>query len=130
MNDEVIDKQIKKTKKTIKRTCLISIILVLLIIFSAIKLIGYLFEPREKLISVIKSKDDKYIVEAYLVNGNATVDWAVRCYLKTDNKSKSKLIYNDYHVNEAIMTWVDDDTICINGHYIDLPYGKYDFRAD
>lgn len=128
MNDEVIDKKIKNTKKTIKRTFLVSIIIVLIIIFSLIKFSSYLFEPNEKLISVVKSKDNKYIVEAYVINGNATVDWAVRCYLKTDNKSKGKLIYNDYHVSTVTMTWVDDDTIDINGHYIDLPYGKYDFR--
>jgi len=41
-----------------------------------------------------------------------------------------KLIYNDYHVDSAAVIWVDNDTILINGHEIDLPYGKYDFRDE
>ncbi len=30
------------------------------------------------------------------------------------------MIYNDYHVDSAIMIWEDDDTININGHIIDF----------
>ena len=45
-------------------------------------------------------------------------------------KKKKKSIYNDYHINKAIMTWVDEDTININGHEIDLPNGRYSFQDE
>ena len=89
-----------------------------------------IFSPGKELIGTTESIDGKYTVEAYLINGGATVDWAVRCYLKTKYKFGEKMIYNDYHVDSAIMIWEDDDTININGHIIDLPNGKYDFRYD
>lgn len=88
------------------------------------------FQPSKELINETVSSDGKYKVQAYLVNGGATTDWAVRCYLKEGNNKKEKLIYNDYHIEEADMTWIDGDTISINGHDIDLPNGKYDFRDE
>ena len=106
-------------KKDVKRTKITSVIAFTLVILILSLLIG-----------TTESIDGKYTVEAYLINGGATVDWAVRCYLKTKYKFGEKMIYNDYHVDSAIMIWEDDDTININGHIIDLPNGKYDFRYD
>lgn len=40
------------------------------------------------------------------------------------------MIYNDYHIDSALISWEDDGTININGHTIDLPDGKFDFRYD
>ncbi|ELC8442631.1 hypothetical protein QYB59_001658 [Clostridium perfringens] len=90
----------------------------------------YFFKPSEELLGETVSSNGKYKVQAYLVNGGATTDWSVRCYLKEGNSKKEKLIYNDYHIEEADMTWIDGDTISINGHDIDLPNGKYDFRDE
>ncbi|TPE20813.1 DUF5412 family protein [Clostridium perfringens] len=82
----------------------------------------------EEFLGETVSSDEKYKVEAYLVNGGATVDWSVICYLKEGQNKKE--IYIDYHINEANMTWIDNDTISINGHDIELPNGKYDFRDE
>ena len=82
----------------------------------------------EKLLGETVSSDGKYKVEAYLINGGATVDWAVKCYLREGDIKKE--IYRDYHINEANMIWIDNDTISINNHNIDLPNGKYDFRDE
>lgn len=122
-----------KEIKRIKRKSMIAFILALLILLmlvSGIVFLKNIFSPSLELIDKTVSKDGKYKVEAYLVNGGATVDWAVRCYLKVDNKLGKKMIYNDYHIESAIMSWKDEDTIIINGHIIDLPDGKYDFRYD
>ncbi|MBI6038525.1 DUF5412 family protein [Clostridium perfringens] len=82
----------------------------------------------EKLLGETVSSDGKYKVEAYLINGGATVDWAVKCYLREGDIKKE--IYRDYHINEANMVWIDNDTISINNHNIDLTKGKYDFRDE
>ncbi|MGJ0701573.1 DUF5412 family protein [Clostridium perfringens] len=82
----------------------------------------------EELLGETVSSDGKYKIEAYLINGGATVDWSVICYLKEGQNKKE--IYRDYHINEANMSWIDNDTISINNHNIDLPNGKYDFRDE
>ena len=123
-------------KKDVKRTKITSaiaftlVILILSLLIGGVMFLKEIFSPGKELIGTTESIDGKYTVEAYLINGGATVDWAVRCYLKTKYKFGEKMIYNDYHVDSAIMIWEDDDTININVHIIDLPNGKYDFRYD
>lgn len=86
------------------------------------------FKVSEEFLGETVSSDGKYKVEAYLINGGATVDWSVKCYLREGESKKE--IYRDYHINEANMVWIDNDTISINNHNIDLPNGKYDFRDE
>ena len=86
------------------------------------------FKVSEELLGETVSSDGKYKVEAYLINGGATVDWSVKCYLREGDIKKE--IYRDYHINEANMIWIDNDTISINNHNIDLPNGKYDFSDE
>ena len=123
------DIEIKKIKGT-SFIFGIFIAFILVFIIGSIIFFKSVFSPNEELITKTVSKDGKYTIEAYLVNGGATVDWAVRCYLKTNNRLGKKMIYNDYHIDSATMSWEDDDTININGHTIDLPDGKFDFRYD
>ena len=97
-------------------------------ITSSIREFNDRFKVSEELLGETVSSDGKYKVEAYLINGGATVDWAVKCYLREGDIKKE--IYRDYHINEANMIWIDNDTISINNHNIDLPNGKYDFRDE
>ncbi|ELC8430783.1 DUF5412 family protein [Clostridium perfringens] len=97
-------------------------------ITSSIREFNDRFKVSEELLGETVSSDGKYKVEAYLINGGATVDWSVKCYLREGDIKKE--IYRDYHINEANMIWIDNDTISINNHNIDLPNGKYDFRDE
>ena len=97
-------------------------------ITSSIREFNDRFKVSEELLGETVSSDGKYKVEAYLINGGATVDWSVKCYLREGYIKKE--IYRDYHINEANMIWIDNDTISINNHNIDLPNGKYDFRDE
>lgn len=97
-------------------------------ISSSIREFNERFKVSEELLGETVSSDGKYKVEAYLINGGATVDWSVKCYLREGDIKKE--IYRDYHINEANMIWIDNDTISINNHNIDLPNGKYDFRDE
>lgn len=97
-------------------------------ISSSIREFNDRFKVSEELLGETVSSDGKYKVEAYLINGGATVDWSVKCYLREGESKKE--IYRDYHINEANMIWIDNNTISINNHNIDLPNGKYDFRDE
>ncbi|XZN01990.1 DUF5412 family protein [Clostridium perfringens] len=97
-------------------------------ISSSIREFNDRFKVSEELLGETVSSDGKYKVEAYLINGWATVDWSVKCYLREGEIKKE--IYRDYHINEANMIWIDNNTISINNHNIDLPNGKYDFRDE
>lgn len=81
----------------------------------------------EELIAVSTSPSGTYTVEAYLVNGGATVDWAVKAYLIND--PDMKIIFNQYHQSKAEINWINDDIISINGISLDLSKGEtYDWR--
>ncbi|NGT52602.1 DUF5412 family protein [Clostridium perfringens] len=97
-------------------------------ISSSIREFNDRFKVSEELLGETVSSDGKYKVEAYLINGGATVDWSVKCYLREGDIKKE--IYRNYHINEANMIWIDNDTISINNHNIDLPNGKYDFSDE
>ncbi|MDK0787072.1 DUF5412 family protein [Clostridium perfringens] len=97
-------------------------------ISSSIREFNERFKVSEEFLGETASSDGKYKIEAYLINGGATVDWSVKCYLREGDIKKE--IYRDYHINEANMIWIDNDTISINNHNIDLPNGKYNFRDE
>ena len=85
--------------------------------------------PEGELISEVQSPNGTYTVKAYLTNGGATTPYAIRGELNfnTVNK-KPKNIYWNYREDKAIIEWIDDDTVLINGHELDLPNEKFDFR--
>lgn len=127
MNDD--NKKIRSIK--IQSTiAFIGVLIILTMLIGGIVFLKEFFAPSKELISKTESVDGKYEVEAYRINGGATTDYAVRCYVKGDKILGKKLIYNDYHIDSASLVWIDNDTILINGHEIDLPDGKYDFRYE
>ena len=131
--DFLTDQEVKKSKKKILIGTLVSLcILISLIIFALYELISTtskMFPQNEELLSESFSPDNKYKVEAYLVDNGATTAFSVKCILFVDNK-KSKTIYSDYHIRDANIEWIDNDTVSINSHIIDLPDGKYDWSMD
>ena len=74
------------------------------------------------------SPDEHYTVNIYLVNGGATVDFAIRGELVDNVTGKIKNIYWNYHESDATISWQDNDTVVINGHVLNIPYDRYDFR--
>lgn len=75
------------------------------------------------------SVDGKYTVKTYVTNGGATTPYAVRgelVYNKSNKKPKN--IYWNNRENDATITWTDNDTVEVNGHSLDVPNDKFDFR--
>lgn len=72
-----------------------------------------------------------YAVRAYVVNGGATVAYSVRGELIFNGEDKrAENIYWNYREDSAAITWIDDDTVDINGHLLTVPTEKYDFRNE
>lgn len=121
-------------KSTYKKV--LKVFLVVGLLFIA--LIGYGFYalfidmnrlPTGEYLTEETSPDGKYTLKAYVTNGGATVSYAVRGELVFNEKSnKTKSIYWNYREENASITWTDNDTVVINGHSLDVPKDKFDFR--
>lgn len=111
-------------------------ILVILIILSVSigSLIYWLFFdinriPQGELIDQIESPSGEYRLNIYLVNAGATVSYAIRGELAYSHlHKKSKNIYWNYKEETALVKWIDDHTVDINGHIIDVRNEVYDWR--
>ncbi|MGZ9583714.1 DUF5412 domain-containing protein [Paenibacillus marinisediminis] len=82
-----------------------------------------------EIIAQSTSPNGTYTVKAYLNSGGATTGFSVRGQLfinKSSNKPKN--IYWQYREQTADINWLDDDTVNINGHVLDLPNDVYDYR--
>lgn len=90
------------------------------------------FFTSEEKISTSISPDKTYTLEAYKVNGGATVDYSIKVYKLSDTMLFGKtLIYNKYHEYDAEIKWINNDIVSINGVVLDLSKdGTYDWRTN
>ncbi|ULL18473.1 hypothetical protein DVH26_30785 [Paenibacillus sp. H1-7] len=85
--------------------------------------------PRGDYLTEEVSTDGAYTVKAYVSNGGATTSYSIRGELVFNNqKNKMKNIYWNYREATADIEWIDNDTVVINGHRLNVPYDKFDFR--
>ena len=84
--------------------------------------------PQGTLLEGYASPDGKYVLNTYLVNEGATVDYAVRGELVSEKETKN--IYWDYHVDNAQVSWIDNENVSINGHVLNVNTDVYDYRND
>ncbi|WP_367619262.1 DUF5412 domain-containing protein [Planococcus shenhongbingii] len=86
--------------------------------------------PTGKFLTEETSPDGKYTLKAFAANGGATTAYAVRGELVLNEEGcQTENIYWNYRETKAIITWKDTDTVMINGHPLDVPDEKFDFRA-
>jgi hypothetical protein len=120
---------LKKHQNKIWKTILILSILGLAgyaLIFRFFISMDYL--PKGDLIGSYESPDKTYVVNMYLTNCGATCAYAVRGELIDNARSTKRNIYFKYKEQRAEVTWVDADTVIINGIELDVPHEKYDWR--
>ena len=86
-----------------------------------------LFLPKGELLCISVSPSGDRSVGAYLCDGGATVDCAVRCEASGKGLIRRN-IYWQYHEPEAVVHWLDNDTVRINGILLDVKTGRYDYR--
>lgn len=107
-------------------------------IIIALLIIGYIIYhlffslnnlPEGVFLKEFTSPKRTYTVKAYLCNGGATVDYAVRADLiENSTKNRSKIFYCEYKISDIEVEWIEDKTIKINNHIIYLPNGSFDWR--
>lgn len=87
--------------------------------------------PKGEFLTESTSVDGNYTIKVYLCNGGATTSFAIRGELNFNKKlKKPKNIYWNYREDSADIKWVDNDTVIINGHELDLPNETFDFRRE
>ncbi|WP_427340738.1 DUF5412 domain-containing protein [Caloranaerobacter sp. DY30410] len=87
--------------------------------------------PKGEFLTESTSGDGNYTIKIYLCNGGATTSFAIRGELNFNKKlKKPKNIYWNYREDSVEIKWVDNDTVIINGHELDLPNETFDFRRE
>nr|WP_245546993.1 DUF5412 domain-containing protein [Evansella cellulosilytica] len=75
------------------------------------------------------SPDGTYTLKAYISDGGATTSYAIRGELVyNEKKNKTKNIYWNYREEDAEINWLDDNTVVINGHALNVLHDKFDYR--
>jgi hypothetical protein len=77
----------------------------------------------EELIGTAKSPKDDYSIHFYLTNGGATTSLGVLGILDGPLWFE-KTIYDDYNMDHADVEWINDYTVLINNHQLNLKDGE------
>lgn len=87
--------------------------------------------PEGDLINQFESPDKKHTINIYKVGGGATVAFSIRGELEYNEKDrKNKTIYWEYKNYNAELEWLDNETVKINNHELNIFNDTYDFRRD
>ena len=85
--------------------------------------------PAGELMASYPSPNGENVVNMYLCNGGATVDFAVRGEVVYQSGRK-KNIYWQYHEQDAWVVWWGSDTVTINFQMLDIHRDVYDYRKE
>jgi hypothetical protein len=120
----------KKRKKRLKGFVIAGLAIVLLLgyaVYWAFYDMARL--PTGEYLTEETSSNGEYTLKAYITNGGATTAYSIRGELVfNDQDSKVKNIYWNYREETADISWQDNDTVIINGHILNVPGDKFDFR--
>lgn len=84
--------------------------------------------PVGELIRTSSSPNGNYTIMAYLCDGGATTDQAIRAEVLDDVSGKVRNIYWQYHAYDAEITWLSDTLVRINDVELDARTDVYDYR--
>lgn len=84
--------------------------------------------PTGELICASTSPNGNYTIQAYLCDGGATTDQAIRAEVLNSASGKVRNIYWQYHAYEADIEWLSDTLVRINGIELDVRTDAYDYR--
>lgn len=109
------------------------VIIVIIIVLVIVYAIYYFFYntsnlPEGDLIESIKSPTDEYKLNSYFINGGSLSGDAIRVELTNNKTSKRKNIYWGYPESTANIKWINEDTVEINGHTLNIHKDRYDWR--
>lgn len=121
----------KKTKATVLLSIISGLIcfvgLAILPIISISIITASQRNQKETFLFESKSPDNSIVLEAYVTEPGATVDYSIKVYVILTNEKR--LVYNAYHERQASIDWIDNSNVVINGHLLNLSINeKYDWR--
>ena len=86
--------------------------------------------PKGTFLTEVVSPNGDYTIKAYVSETSLSAP-AMRGELNYNNiKKKPKNIYWDYRQDTAKIEWIDNTTVIINGHKLDVLKEKFDFRNE
>lgn len=84
--------------------------------------------PTGEYITEETSPNGTYTLTAYVSSSSLSADAVRGELIFNERNGKTKNIYWNYRESTAKIEWIDDDTVVINGHKLNVPKEKFDFR--
>ncbi len=84
--------------------------------------------PTGEYITEETSPDGTYTLKAYVSSTSLSADAVRGELIFNERNGKTKNVYWNYRESTAKIEWIDDDTVVINGHRLNVPKEKFDFR--
>jgi len=117
-----------------KRKYIIIVSAVIIGIAAALAAFWYFFcsmkhLPEGEYLKSSVSPEGTYKIKAYVSCTSLSSD-AVRCEVQNTDTGKTKNVYWEYRKSDADISWVDDETVIINGRMLNVTSDKYDWRKD
>ena len=84
--------------------------------------------PTGEYITEETSPNGTYTLKAYVSSPSLSADTVRGELIFNERNGKTKNIYWNYRESTAKNEWIDDDTVVINGHRLNVPKEKFDFR--
>lgn len=100
-------------------TFIFSSLLLLILFLVALRV----FFVSEDLFETTYSPNNNYKIEFYLTNGGATTSFGVLGKLDGPLWFE-KTVYDDYRMDHADVEWINNHTVSINNHILDLKKGE------
>lgn len=111
-----------------KRLLLVTVLCLCMVLLTACSGMDRL--PEGERIKSVDSPDGVYRINAYLCDGGATTDYAVRCEVETVASGEKRNIYWQYHQENVTIKWKSDLVVDIGGKVLDVTKDSYDWRND
>lgn len=123
----------KVNKKEIKITVL-SLLLFVVILTGIISFLHFQQCNMENIdegefIESISSPNKDYLLNSYFLDGGPISGNGIRVELVNKKTNRVKNIYYDYPVNSVNMEWVDNHTVKINDHIMNIYKDTYNWRC-
>ncbi len=84
--------------------------------------------PTGEYITEETSPNGTYTLKAYVSSPSLSADAVRGELIFNERNGKTKNIYWNYRESTAKIEWIDDDTVVIKGHRLNVPKEKFDFR--
>ena len=85
--------------------------------------------PEKEFIAEYTSPSEEYNIRFYLNESSLSAP-SIKGVLYNDNNKKIKSIYNEYPQDTVVIKWINDVTVIINNHEINIIEDVYDWRRE